>query len=73
MPDRIGATVAAAFLSNQVGIGSSWHCFVDDFFKTAATSTAVVGLRMDRGSVTGLSAITGADDADVDANGVNLV
>ena len=53
---------------DQVGIGSSWHCVVDEFLTTAATSTAVVGLRMDRGLETVLSTLTGADDGNVNAH-----
>jgi len=67
IPEMIGANISQARFTNQVGTGSSWHCFAADFCRMAVTSAADVRRKWDSGSATSLSVITGDGDAAVDA------
>jgi len=48
-PEMIGANISEARFTNQVGTGSSWHCFAAIFFRMAVTSAADFRRRWDSG------------------------
>jgi len=59
IPEMIGANISEARFTNQVGTGSSWHCFATDFFRMTVTSAADERRKGDSGSATSRSVITG--------------
>jgi len=61
-----GTKASQARFTNNVGTGSTWHCFAANVIQMAATSATIVDQRTDSGSVTGRSLITGDKAGAVD-------
>ena len=62
-----GARMSLWRFTNQVGTGSSEHCFAGDFIKTRVTSSTVNSRKSSSDSSTSRSSICGGGDVAVDA------